>query len=192
LAIVYPIVEDSTLRLQLLDNVPTSSPRLTAFRRQLALAYFFHDKDYLSKSTSDMLDLRSISKQLQNPCFAIRSDTDYPELAAMIGILSIGIDRGDPPPHSSDKQKKGSFDEDVDLLATRIRHMFTSIIDTGASHIKRTEAKEKLEAFHSKLLYAVRTKPQRKTLIFGDSEASSGMQKKAFRNYFESETDIPT
>ncbi len=139
-----------------------------------------------------MLDLRSISKQLQNPCFAIRSDTDYPELAAMIGILSIGIDRGDPPPHSSDKQKKGSFDEDVDLLATRIRHMFTSIIDTGASHIKRTEAKEKLEAFHSKLLYAVRTKPQRKTLIFGDSEASSGMQKKAFRNYFESETDIPT
>ena len=49
--------------------------------------------------------------------------------------------------------------------------MFTQIIDTSASHMKRTEAKEILEAFHSRLLFAVRTKPPPKKKVFGDEVA---------------------
>ena len=184
LAAVYPIVVDSKFRLQLLQNIPTCSPRPVVFRRRLALAYFFHDQHYLTKSTANLLDLRSISTKLEDPGFAIRNDTEYPELAAVIGILSIGIDRGDPPPPNSDEPEKASFNEDVDLLATRIGDMFTSIVDTGAAHLKRTEAKEMLEAFHSKLLYAVRTKAKPKTMMFGDSDALTLMQKTAFRGFF--------
>lgn len=183
---------DPTLRLQLLQNLPTCSPRLVIFRRRLALAYFFQDEHYLTKSATDLLDLRSVSEKLQNPGFAIRNDTNYPELAAIIGILSIGIDRGDPPLQSSDEHEKISFDADVDLLASRIGEMFTSIVDTGASHMKRTEAKEMLEAFHSKLLYAVRTKPKRKTMMFGESDALTLMQKKGFRGFFERKVDMQT
>lgn len=162
------------------------------FRRRLALAYFFHDEHYFTKSTTDLLDLRSISIQLQHPRFAIRNDTDYSELVAVIGILSIGIDRGDPPPQNPDEKEKISFNEDVDLVANRIGEMFTSIVDTGASHMKRTEAKEMLEAFHSKLLYAVRTKPKPKTMMFGDSDALTLMQKRAFRGFFDRKMGMQT
>ena len=175
-----------------MQNLPNCSSRLVSFRRRLALAYFFHDEDYLVKSAPDLLDLRSISTELQDPRFAIRSDTDYSELAAVIGILSIGIDRGDPPSLLSDQQRKASFDEEVDLVASRIGEMFTSIVDTGASHMKRTEAKEILEAFHSKLLYAVRTKRKPKTMVFGGSDSLTLMQKGAFRGFFDRKTDMQT
>ena len=181
---------DSTFRQQLVQNLPAYTPRAVGFRRRLALAYFFHDKDYLAESTSDVLDFRSISTELQDPRFTIRSDTDYSELAAVIGILNIGIERGDPPPPHSDDQRKLSFNEDVDLVASRIGEMFTSIVDTGASHMKRTAAKEMLEAFHSKLLYAIRTKRKPKTMMFGDSGALTLMQKGALRSFFERKTDI--
>lgn len=184
MATVYPFVTDSTFRLQLLQNLPTRLPRAVEFRRRLALAYFFHDQDYLAESTSDTFDLRSISTELQDPRFKICSDTDYSELAAVIGILSIGIDRGNPPPPHSDEQQKISFNEDIDLVASRIGEMFTSIVDTGASHMKRTAAKEMLEAFHSKLLYAIRTKRKPKTMMFGGSDALTLMQKGAFRGFF--------
>ncbi len=52
--------------------------------------------------------------------------------------------------------------------------MFTQIIDTGASHMRRTEAKEILEAFHSRLLYAVRTRRKPKTMLVGDSSIDIG------------------
>lgn len=139
-----------------------------------------------------MLDLKSISTELQDSRFTIRSDTDYSELAAVVGILSIGIDRGDPPPSCSDEQQRASFNEDVDLIASRIGEIFTSIVDTGASHMKRTAAKEMLEAFHSKLLYAVRTKRKPKTMMFGGSDTLTLMQKGAFRSFFERKTDIQT
>ena len=47
--------------------------------------------------------------------------------------------------------------------------MFTSIVDTGASHMTRTEAKDVLEAFHARLVYAVRTKQKPKVMLFGDA-----------------------
>lgn len=190
LATVFPFVKDSKFRLQLLQNLPACSPRLVVFRRRLALAYFSHDEDYLTKSTSDLLDLGSIATELQHPRFAIRTDTDFSELAAVIGILSIGIDRGDPPSPHSDERQQVRFNGDVDLVASRIGEMFTSIVDTGASHMRRTEAKEMLEAFHSKLLYAVRTKPKPKTMLFGGSDALTQMQKGSFRSFFERKTDM--
>ena len=47
--------------------------------------------------------------------------------------------------------------------------MFTAMADSGASHLKRAEAKEKFEALYYRLIYAVRTRPRPKMDIFGDS-----------------------
>ena len=56
--------------------------------------------------------------------------------------------------------------------------MFTQIVDSGASHMRRTEAKEILEGFHSRLIYAVRTTRKPKTLLVGDSDFVGGPDSK--------------
>ena len=123
----------------------------------------------MSKYTEDWIDLRSMADRLRSPQFAINNATDYADLAASIGILSIAIDSGNPPPPGSSKEDEIAFNSDVDILALKIRAMFTQIIDTSASQMKRTEAKEILEGFHARLWYAIRTKPPPKKSIFGDS-----------------------
>jgi len=142
---------------------------LAVFRRQLSLAFFLHDTQYLETQPTNLLDLRQIARYLQKPQFTIRNDTDYADLAAAISILSIGIDAGDPPPLGSNASQEAAFNADVDLLSDRIKAMFTQIIDTGASHMQRTEAKAILEAFHSRLCNAVRTKLKPKTMLLGNS-----------------------
>lgn len=76
------------------------------------------------------------------------------------------------------------------MLAQKINAMFASIVDTGASHMKRTDAKEVLEAFHSRLLYAVRTEPKPKSMMFGDSIADeeSALMKNFLNKFVEPKT----
>lgn len=176
-AIIYPSVQDSTLRLLMLQNIPASSSRLSLLRRRLSMAFFFDDETFLSRDNEHLIDMKLIAHQLRKPRFKIRNDTDYPELAARIAILSIGIESGDRPPSECAKQEKSAFNDDVDLLTSRINEMFTHIVDTGASHLKRTEAKEVLEAFQSQLLYAIRTKPKAKKGLFDDSTAERTLMK---------------
>jgi len=170
---VYRTITDTTLRLQLLQSIPALAPRLISIRQRLALAFFFQDVRLLSKRLEDSINLGIIAQHLQDPQFTISNVTDYAEVAATIGILSIGIDCGDPPSAPLIKQEEVTFNRDVDSLALKIKAMFTRINDTGASHMKRTEAKETLEAFHSRLLFAVRTKAPPKKTIFGDSQVRS-------------------
>lgn len=167
----------------MLQNIPAYSPRLSLLRRRLALAFFFEDELFLQKKPEDTIDFNSIVRHLQKSCFIIQNTTDYAELAALIAILSIGVDNGDPPPVGSNKQAETAFNADVDLLASGIKGIFTQIVDTGASHMKRTEAKEVLEAFQSQLLYAIRTKAKPKMTIWG--EPIVDRQQKSIKEIFE-------
>ncbi|KAK4692338.1 hypothetical protein P7C71_g4843, partial [Lecanoromycetidae sp. Uapishka_2] len=170
---VYKTITDSSLRLQLLQSIPALPPRLILLRRRLALAFFLQDMRILTKQPEDSINLEIIAQHLQDPQFSINNETNYAEVAANIGILNIGIDCGDPPSTPSTKQEETAFNRKVDNLALKIKAIFTQINDTGASHMKRTEAKETLEAFHSRLLFAVRTKPPPKKNMFGDSRVRS-------------------
>lgn len=169
LTTVYHTISDAALRLQLLHMIPAWSSRLLLLRQRLALAFFFQDWRYLSKPCENLVDLKAITRRLGGPPFLIRRDTDFGELVASIGILSIGIDCGDPPPSPATNEEDAAFNKDVDGLSSRINHMFSDIVDTGASHMKRTEAKEVLEGFQRRLEYSIRTRPKRK-LIFGNAE----------------------
>lgn len=173
---IYSFVEDSTLRLQMLQNIPSSSPQLSDLRRRLALAFFFENKDYLCKASKDLIDMKAIARQLRKPRFKIRNDTDYTELAALVAILNIGFDNGNPPLPGSDKQKSDHFNRWIDSLSDCIHAMFSHIVDTGASHMKRTQAKQVLELFHSKLLYDIRTKPKPKTMMFESSKTDGDQE----------------
>lgn len=165
----FQSIMDATLHLRLLQTIFASSDRLILLRRRLALACFFRDIGYLSQRSDDTIDLIGIARHLEGPQFMTSNATDYSELAAAIGILSIAIDCGDPPSSPCATEEEKAFNRDIDVLSFKIKSMFADIVDTGASHMGRTEAKEVLEAFQYRLLYGVRTKPPPKKSLFGDS-----------------------
>ncbi|KAL8802374.1 MAG: hypothetical protein Q9182_003864 [Xanthomendoza sp. 2 TL-2023] len=182
LAIIYASVQDSGLQLQLLQNLPSSSSRQSLFRRRLALAFFFRDPASLSKLREDLADMKTITRHLGKSRFTVNTETDYSALAASIAALAIGLDDGDPPSADASKEAVAAFNHDLDKLAQRIKGMFTQIVDTGASHMKRTEAKEVLESFHSCLVYAVRTKQKPKGMMWGD-DAVDEKQKRVMKEF---------
>lgn len=101
-------------------------------------------------------------------------DFDFANLSALTFLLDVAIDDGHPPnPCTKDAEK--AFNASVDALADRIKSIFSAIEDSGASHMKRTEAKESLEALHYRLIYGVRTKPRPKKPLFGDKEMDEWM-----------------
>ena len=122
----------------------------------------------------------------------ISNATDYGELAARIGLLSIAIDCGDSlsTPYTTEEEKV--FNQDIDVLSFKIKSMFADIVDTGASHMGRTEAKEVLEAFQYRLSYGVRTKVPPKKSIFGDSTFESAAMMEAFMEKGKRKTSLTT
>ena len=100
----------------------------------------------------------------------IGRETDFAELGAMVLLLNVGVDCGDPPPAEIDSNGPKRFDEEVDELSYAIKSISNQIKDTGASQMKKTEAKEILEDFNAKLLCAVRTRPKPKLNPFGDAK----------------------
>lgn len=155
----------------MLRNIPAHSPRLSLLRRRLSFAFLFENKTFSRKDFEDLPNLRSIAINLKGSRFTIRQDTDYAELAMLIGILSIGVDSGNPPSPDSGSKERAAFNADVDLLTSKISGMFSQIVDTGASHMMRTKAKEALEAFQSQLRFAIRLTPKRKSMMpFEDSQ----------------------
>ncbi|KAI4163576.1 MAG: hypothetical protein LQ342_002848 [Letrouitia transgressa] len=182
------LLVDPIFRLRLLQGFPMNSIRTSLFRRRLALAFFFEDDRYLSENASSQIGLKAIASHLGNPQFNVNNETIYPEFAASVSILAIGIDDGDPPAAGADNEIEEAFNREVDMLSARVKAIYTQIVDTGASHMRRTEAKEVLEAFHSRLEYAVRTKPKPKNTLLGDSDGERVVQKQAalMRNHFTS------
>lgn len=174
LNVTFSQVKDAQLRLQLLRCIPAISPRLGLLRRRLALASFFDDTSYLDKQLPKLIRFKKITSHLRRPEFTINGDTDYLQLVAMISILDIGLDDGDPPDSGLVPDLENRFNENVDSLADMIKGMVAKIVDSGASHMTRTEAKDGLDAFQARLLYAVRTKPRPKLTLFGSRKDVTG------------------
>ncbi|KAI4182836.1 MAG: hypothetical protein LQ348_004792 [Seirophora lacunosa] len=167
---VFHSVKDLGLQLRLLRSFPAFSPASALLQRRLALAFFFDERSFLMKTAGNLVDFKAIRRHLNRPEFVVNSTTDYSDLAAAIVILAIGIDDGDPPPDGASKETKAAFDHDVDTVAQKIKAMFNQINDTGAAHMKRTDAKQSLESFHSTLVYAMRTKQKAKGGIWDEEE----------------------
>jgi hypothetical protein len=163
------------LRLQLLNCLPSHTPRLHLFRRRLALTFFYNDSSYLTCPEGDLLKIQRIIRELEKSEFNIDSSTDYTRLSSLISILDICVDDGASPSSFTDRNQENAFNTDIDNLAKQLKSMFTKIVDTGASYMARTEAKEVLERAHYRLVFAVRTKERPKNSIF-ESNSSNGME----------------
>lgn len=108
---------------------------------------------------------------------------DYHSFAALTSIVDIAIDAGTILDTATfDNKTENRFNRHVDRLADVIKALFTSIQDSGASHLKRVEAKECLQALHFRLLYGVRTKEKPKKSFF---EIGSAKQRERQRMAME-------
>ena len=185
MATAFRSITDTVLRLRLLQCVPASSHRLIFLRRHLALACFFQDIGYLSALADDAIDLKGIARHLERPQYVTSNTTDYGELAAAIAILGIAIDCGDPPSSPCATREDKSFNRDIDVLSLKVKSMFANIVDMGASHMGRTDAKEVLEAFQYLLSYGVRMKPPPKKPLFEDSTVEGADDKYMMEAFVE-------
>ena len=200
LHIIYDKVDDLELQSQLIRTLPTTSPSCCSLRQRLALSFFFKDPSYLSRDTTSPLlpELSKIAHHLRSqPAFTIRHSMNFQHLAALMSLLDIGIDDGNRPDLSSDKfpsktntETEKSFNKQVDDLSGAVRDMFSRIVDSGASHMSRTEAKEVMVALEARLQHAVRTRPRPKKSIFGtDSGAGSSEEsKELMKKYLKQKT----
>lgn len=164
---LFKTVKDPVLQQQLLKHLPPATPRIALFRCRLALAFFFRDHSPLDRPTQHLFNLKQIAARLsEDERFGTKGHIsrsqkiDFAELAATTYVLDIAIDAGRANDTFPDKATENSFNKEVDLLADQIKSIFTSIQDTGATYLKRTEAKETLQALYYRLFFGVRTKPR--------------------------------
>jgi hypothetical protein len=164
---------DPTLQAQLLSHVLCTSSLASHIRIQLAHRFLLGTN---SGSEADLaswsIDITTLTHYLDSGPFntTVRSPSkrpDYTNMTALTYLLDIAIADGGRPTSFDSRAEEVVFNRKVDKLADRIKAIFASIADTGASHMRRTEAKEALQALHYRLLYAVRTEPRPKKNVFG-------------------------
>lgn len=183
---IYGSIDDPTLRLQLIRNLPVYTYRTAVFRRRLALAFFFHDREYLMKPEIDsIVDLTSIATYIETPRFAINKKTDYAQLMASMALLDIGIDMGDPVLPFRTSKEEQNFDSAVDLLSTRLKGLSTQIVGASTLNMRRTESKEIIDAIQRRLSYTVRSRPLLKTSILGSPAAGQAGEKERMTEYLD-------
>ena len=107
----------------------------------------------------------------------IGMETDFAELGAMILLLNVGVDCGDPPPAGIDTGVRKVFDKEVDELSYVVKSISKQIKEAGASQLKKTEAKEILEDFNARLMYAVRISSKSDPQLFGKWDIRECWQK---------------
>ncbi|GIK06188.1 hypothetical protein Aspvir_001832 [Aspergillus viridinutans] len=188
----YNTFRDSVLQSRLLKHILPTSSRIAALRCRLALAFLTSDPARLTEAPDVMSDLKMIINLLKDRRFNINlykgkgnPEYDYGELGAVTALLNIAIDSGWSELAFPTRDAEKEFNADVDRLADRVKKIFVSIQDSGASHLKRTLAKEALETLHYRIVYSVRSKPPPKKTLFGHFGAENGLAKCDMRKWVE-------
>lgn len=179
---------EPTLQSQFLAHFISTSPSAAKLQCRLASSFLFgadHAEKLLKSpsSTSTLSPLARITNTLsEHPLITttkslstLEDASSYSTLMAQTAILDAAIGDGFHPPSFRSRSEQQLFNADVDTLADHIHALSVNIADTGASHMRRTEAKDALQALHFRLLYQVRTKTRRKRHVFDrDGAFSSG------------------
>ena len=158
-------ISDISLRAQLVRRFPTLTAKSISLRRELAKAFLF---DALHVRPNPGLSIiEQTMSLLKQPKLAITRDTDFLELISYITMLNVALDYGDKPEADADLDMRKVHDENVDRLAAKVKEMHDSIVDAGASHMTKTQAKQELDILHVRILYSMRTKAKRREMMLG-------------------------
>ena len=173
LADLATCLTDPVLQAQLLKHIPCTSSITARVRLQLAHHFLLGAELHPPTDLSSLpVEIAWLTRYLDSGSFntSFRSPNkrpDYTNMTALTYLLDVAIADGCRPASFDSLADEAAFNRNIDNLADRIKAIFASIADTGASHMRRTEAKEALQALHYRLLYAVRTEVRPKKNVFG-------------------------
>ncbi|PKY01960.1 hypothetical protein P168DRAFT_306199 [Aspergillus campestris IBT 28561] len=186
----HATIQDPIFQSRLLTHIIPTTERIATLRYRLAVSFLSKDATLLTQPPDKLHDLRRTVTLLKDKRFNVKrykkkgaNDYDYGELGGIITLLNVSIDSGWSGVAFVTKDAEREYNAAVDTLADRIRRIFTSIEDSGASHLKRTLAKEAMEALHYRILYSVRTKPRPKKGLFGVYATSDNGDTKMMDRY---------
>ncbi|PWY75908.1 hypothetical protein BO83DRAFT_249337 [Aspergillus eucalypticola CBS 122712] len=188
---VFDTVKDAMSQSRLVRHILPTSDWLALIRCRLAVSFLLNDASPLIEPPEKLINLKRITSILNQQRFDVKwykgkgqHEYDYGELGAVAILLNIAIDSGQYEVEFPDKEAEIKFNADVDALSDRLKIIFTSIEDSGASHLKRTLAKEAIEALHYRVVYSVRSKPRPKKSILGVPEERRE-NKGVFKSFFK-------
>ncbi|KAL2871566.1 uncharacterized protein BJX67DRAFT_377327 [Aspergillus lucknowensis] len=167
-------LKDAELQSHLLEHLLPTNNWIADLRRRLALIFLTRDPSAHFGSQDRRFEVNRITNILKDPQFDVRRykrkgqpEYNYGKLRAITTFLNIIIDSGWSEAKFPDEHAEEEFNSEIDMLADRVKKIFTAIEDSGASHLSRTLAKEALESLHYRIVYSVRSKPPPKKLLFG-------------------------
>lgn len=173
-------LNNATLQAQLLRHILCTSCLAATTRIQLAQEFLLHTGSNINHNDSThvdslVIDIDVLTSYLHSGPFdttvrSMETRPDYTKMTALTQLLDIAIADGGRPASFESRAEEVAFNRKIDTLADRVKAVFASIADTGASHMRRTEAKEALNVLHYRLLYAIRTEPRPKKNVFGGQD----------------------
>lgn len=190
-------VKEPILQIQLVCNLPSSSPSQQAFKRWLALSFFFCEPmtSFAELSTST-LPSRIIDHLSDYPLYHLSNDTNYPSFTASISLLDIAVDVGFFPVLEDgavlpSKRDRKQFNNSIDDLCHKVRWLAGRIIDRGATNMARSEAKEVCSRLIHRLESAVRLGGKKRTNVFSANAEDDTEKSRNFLDKWRQKADEP-
>lgn len=184
---LYETVGDAHFQSRILRHILPTSSWIALLRCRLAVAFLTQDPSPLTEPPEKVLDLKRLTmllirdERFQMKAYKGKGDYDYGQLSAITMLLNVAVDSSLLDLKYNDAECENDFNAAIDKLAAQIKRIFSSIEDSGASHLKRMLAKEALEALHYRIVYSVRSRPPPKKNLFKTYAQENGH----IRNFFQ-------
>lgn len=184
---LYNTVKDPQFQIRMVQHILPTSPWISLLRYRLAVSFLLQKPTPLTESVEDVLDLKRLILVIRDSRFQINiyngqeGECDYGELIALTQLLEVALNTSLYDLRYKDAKTEKEFNAAIDQLATQLKTNFSSMKESGASHLKRMLAKGALETLHYRLVYSVRSKPPPKKTPFKTYERE-GSKINAFFN----------
>ena len=164
---LFNAVDQPTLRLQMVECIPSISPRTHDLKRRLAMSFYFNDVSYSTQHSHLLMDIDKFIDRLYDHDFDLKPETDFRELAALITLLNIAADDGcSLNLDLKDPEVAKEFDKKIEEFSGAVKELMKGIGNPGAAFISRIEAKEAIESASQRIYDTLRSKPKAKVTVF--------------------------
>ncbi|KAJ5973218.1 hypothetical protein N7481_010428 [Penicillium waksmanii] len=183
---LYDTVKDPQFQCRMIQHILPTSPWISLLRYRLAVSFLLQEPTPLTGPLEEVLDLKRLSHIIRDPRFQMNinngkdAEYDFGELIALTQLLEVALNTTLYDLRYKEKNTEKEFNAAIDQLASQLKTNFSSMKESGASHLKRMLAKGALETLHYRLVYSVRSKPPPKKTPF-EAYAKEG---KGINSYF--------